>query len=1003
MKHGYRKFVITLCWLAAQSYMLLPGQAKGVVYDAQGKPMEGVVVLSKNEPSIRTVSDKNGLFSIQVEPGAFVVVETSDFERKTIRMENQLQEIRFDATTTPVHTAYSGLLNKAESPFSTASINSEQLMKGTSMSTDGMLFGKLLGLTVLQRPGLPWESKSTLNVRGLSSLQDNSVMVLVDGFERPLNSINKSEIASVSVLKDAGALARFGLRGSNGVVLITTKRGNYNKTSITLTYQKGFASIKERPRFVNSHDYAAGINEAYRYDGSSNVPYSREILNAYQQQTYPSLLPDVDWFGEIFRNQAYTSDYTLSIRGGGQNVRYFTNVNINDEEGFIKPVSLLPSISSQLKYSNLNVRTNLDIRVTPTTDLEVKLMGRIYEYNRPGRWSSDNVLSAIYNTPAGVFPVRQINDEWGGHELWPVNPVASVSSTGFYQMHSRTLFADMTLRQDLGAFLKGLNAEARIAFDNSGDYANSQQRQYRVQKTGLLLNPNGTPLDTTFSQIIGQNTTLSSSNSLSWQWRRLNMVGRINYEQATGNQQFKTSLVMMQERINNNGQHQTYYRQNYIADVLWIIDGKYTFDGVATLSGSNRLAPGRRYGIFPALSAAWLLSEENFMKSDQINLFKIRASWGINGSDYTPEAEVYRQTFNSGTSYYFTDNYTTVGSLREGRLATLMQTYEKSYKSNLALETLLFDQKVGVTLEAFLDQRRDILVSTAGSNSAVLGASSSFENKGKVDNKGVEVAANYSTTAGIFSFYLGGQVTYVRSKILEMGEGPVAYDYLKATGRPVGQIFGYQAIGFFANEAEIASAPIHRLSPVSPGDVRYKDQNNDNIINELDRVAIGYNQQVPELYFSANLQVEYAGIGISAILQGTGNYSEVLDTKSLYRPLADNANISQYYYDNRWTEEKIATGIVPRFPRLSMAKNDNNSATNTIWLADRSYVKIRHLELFWEVPLKFLAPIGLKQARLHLAANDLFTFDSIEGSDAEATGISYPLSRSVNLGVKIGF
>jgi len=564
------------------------------------------------------------------------------------------------------------------------------------------------------------------------------------------------------------------------------------------------------------------------------------------------------------------------------------------------------------------------------------------------------------------------------------------------------MHADMALKQDFSDFLTGLTADVRVAFDNSGDYADWRHRQYRVQRVQLNLNPDGTPIDTLFLPFIGQNTTLSVGHNLASQWRRINIFGRLNYINTWGNNALQSSLMFMQERINNDGQHQTFYRQNYIGTTHFSHNDRYFADATFTVSGSNRLAPGNRYGFFPAVSGAWLLSNEDFFTSKHVDFLKLRASWGINGSDYTPEAELHRQSFSGGSSYYFTDNYNSFGSLREGRLATLMQTYEKSYKSNIALEGLLF-KHLGFTVEAFLDQRRDILVSTFGSNSAVLGASNSFENTGMVDNKGLEFELTYQRKIGDFKYALGGQLTYYRSKVLEMGEGPVPYDYLRATGQPVGQIFGYEAIGFFKDQAEINAAPIHRLSEVSPGDIRFKDQNGDNMINELDQIALGYNNIVPEIYYSANIHIEYKGFGISALLQGTGNYSAILNTKSLYRPLTDNANISQYYFDNRWTEEKSIAGITPAFPRLSMKKNDNNFSTNSVWLADRSYVKLRNLEVFYNLSDKLLRQILLKQLKVYVRANDLFTYDRIEGADAEALGVHYPMSRSVNMGVIVGF
>jgi TonB-linked SusC/RagA family outer membrane protein len=546
---------------------------------------------------------------------------------------------------------------------------------------------------------------------------------------------------------------------------------------------------------------------------------------------------------------------------------------------------------------------------------------------------------------------------------------------------------------------KGLSAEFSVGFDNSADYWESMSQNYRYMKNTTQLSPAGDALVNPVSTMVGSNTSPVYSSSLGSQWRSFGAFAKIQYDKNWENVKLNSMLMVFHDQYVGNGQFSTSNRQRAnIYTHLGIID-KYFIDLSLTGHGSNRLEPGRNMGLFPAISSAWLVSNESFMQDvENIDFLKLRASFGIVGNDYTTANELFKQTYGTGGSYFFTDNYTSTAGMTELRLATTGLTYEKSHKTNVGIEGRFFNL-LDVTAEAYYDRRTDILVSTSGTVSSVLGATASMANDGIIDSKGIEIGLNVNNDKGDFSYNVGAMFTYAKSIIVNRNEGFVPYDYLKQTGKPVNQLFGYEAIGFFKDAADIAASPAHLLSTVMPGDIKFKDQNNDNRINEHDRIALGYNTVSPEIYFSVNFNLEYKNVGVDANFQGAANYSAVLNTTSLFWPLRNNTNISEYYYENRWTADNQDA----MFPRLSMLQNDNNYNVNSVWVKDRSFLKLRTCELYYKFSKEILAGTFISKAKLYFRGMNLFSLDNLKIVDPEAYGTILPLSASVHLGVNLTF
>lgn len=967
----------------------------GKVVDKWGKPISGALISIVDNPVIKVSTDKNGDFKIAAVSGNKLIIQTPAFESKMADVVDKNIKVVMDYTSQPVHLGFGINQTMGESTASISSVGSEQLMKSSALSLSNSLFGNALGLTALQNGGTVWENYADFSIRGLKTLSSNGVLVLVDGFERSIGTLTREEVESVSILKDAAAVALYGYRGINGVISVKTKRGKYNTMEIDVNYDHAFTSPVRLPEFANSYTYASALNEALTNDGKS-PKYNTYELYEFQSGTAPSFYPNVDWVNETLKDKGASNIYNVSIRGGGMRMRYYTMLNLEDNSGFLKNTEMNEGYSTQLKYSKANIRTNLDIDLSPTTKAEINLLGIIAEHNRPGRIQG-TLMDNLYTLPSAAYPIKTYDGIWGGSETWTTtNPVAGVQNTGYAKSHARSLFADLKLTQKLDFITKGLSGAIRFGYDNYAEFWETKDRSY-VYASDRLTFINNIAIDTIRTKA-GEVKDLTFSRSLGSQSRHFNFVGNIDYEKQFTNSKLFTSLIYSQENIVNNGQHSTYNRQNFSGYAHYVLKDRYITDLALVVAGSNRLATNHKYGFSPTLSAAWVVSNESFMKDVKfIDFLKVRASAGMINTDYIPTVNIWEQSFDSGNSYPFTDGFTSYSGTREGRLPTKEHKLERAFKYNAGVDAVMFK---GLTLAAdvYMERRNNIYVSEGGRNSAVLGATSAYVNAGIVDSRGLELGLDYEKTMGDMTFYVGGKYTLSKNKIVEQLESPRAYDYLKSTGQPVNQLFGLQAIGFFVDQEEINNSPVQQFSVVKPGDIKYKDQNGDGFINDFDNVPIGYNTSVPEAYYSFQLGFEYKGFGFDALFQGVGNYSALLNTKSVYTPLVNNTTISNHYYENRWTPDNVFA----KYPRLTTESNDNNFRNNSIWIADASFLKLRNCEVYYKVPTSLLEKQKIKSVKVYVRGIDLLCFDKIDISDPEIIGVSYPAAKSINVGLAIG-
>ena len=976
----------------------------GRVLDEKGKPVAGALVSVEENPLVRVATDKNGRFEITAVKGSRLKVQTGDDAMKVVKIENGSElTVVMDYSSEKVNYGFGLQQTNAESTGAVSTVYAENIDKSSAFSIGNSLYGNVLGLTTMQSTGVVWEQMPSMYIRGLKTLNgNNGILLVVDGLERDnnwqaLKYITPEEVESVSVLRDAAALALYGYRGVNGVVNIVTKRGKYDTREINFSYDHAFNYMTRKPELADAYTYASALNEALTNDGKQ-VRYSQNELNAFKNGTSPYLYPNVNWWEEVFRDRGASDIATLSFRGGSTKMRYYTMMNLQNNRGFIKNFDTNADYSTQEKYSKANFRTNLDIDLSPKTKMQANIMGILNEFSRPGM-GSDNLISKLYQLPSAAFPIRTESGLWGGNTTWGENwnPVALTEGRAYSKGHTRGLYADMSLRQDLSSLTKGLGASVRIGYDNLASYWENHTKGYKYGMASVASWENGLPI--AGEEITGGNDTeMSGDSKLDWQYRAFNFQMNVDWQRQFGVHSLYSMLLYTYKYDNAKGINNTFYRQNAGWYTHYGFKNRYFADFTLMASASNLLAPDHRWNVSPTVGLAWLISNEKFMQSQNVvDFLKLRASFGMLNTDNIPGNGYWNETVGGGNGYPINNNFGGDGGWHEGRLASVNGTTEKAYKYNAGVDATLF-KGLTLTVDGFYERRSDIWVSSDGQNSAVLGASGSYVNAGIVDSWGTEIGANYYKKMGNVELNLGGTFTYNRSKIIEMLEEPAAYDYTRSTGNPVGQIFGLQAIGYFVDQADIDNSLPQQFGPVKAGDIKYKDMNGDKVINSDDRVAMGYNSTCPEIYYSFSLGLEWKGLGFSAQFQGVGNYTAIL-SGTYYRPLVDNTTISNYVYRNRWTPETPNA----RFPRLTTETVDNNLQTSSLWLADRSFLKLRNCEVYYKLPSSWLNRFWVKNAKVYVRGVDLLCFDSIDQLDPEAMNNSYPATRSIHVGLSVGF
>ena len=912
---------------------------------------------------------------------------------------------------------------REQSTAAVSVITNKDVNKRGARNIGNNILGQGSGLISLDGSGIYNDQNPTFYIRGLQSLSGSTPLFIVDGVERAIQNVVAEDVESVQILKDAAATALYGYKGANGVVLITTKHGKYDTKSITFTYDHVFSFLTNKPKMADAATYASAVNEAYRNQGAVVPTYSDAVINAYRNGTNPLYYPNVNWADETFRNVSNNDRFNIEFKGGTKNFRYYTNVQLLTNKGFIKNFQN-DGYSTQNKYTRGTLRSNMDIDLGPKTKLHTHLYGLLTEQSQPG--AQADIWSMIYQVPANAFPVKVSDAVWGGNTVYTTNnPVAQSQAAAYYKNHQRALYADLQLNQDLSAITEGLSVQGQIGYDTWSNVYENHSKTYRysyyeVPNAGDVVADGNAPM----SSVLGSDSNMGTdSNNNSW-IRRCIFNAALNYDRIFADKHSVYGQLKYDYEYNDQtGTNTTVYRHNVSLFGHYGYDNRYLLDVALVESGSSRLAPGSKWAFSPNVSAAWNISNEAFLKDVAwLDFLKLRASWGNQSLDVLPGDNVwtyYNQFYlMNANTYPFDATYTGTqwGNTYLSTAMTQRLGHERSSKFNVGIDVTLFGG-LNLSLDYYYQHRYDIWCSTAGSYSSVFGLDAPYENVGVVNSKGFDFSADYSKKINEnLTINVGASLTFNKTIVDEQAEAPQLYANTSSTGCRYGQAFGYVANGFFQKSDDlngdgIISAaemtelgyPVQSFTTVYPGDVKYVDLTGDDKIDNNDRKAIGYSTTAPDLYYNFHLGAEYKGIGFDAMFQGVGNWTGFMTTNGLYRSAVATNTLSQYLYENSWSAERGNTEN-PMFPRLSTTSNANNDVNSTLNMFDRSYLKLRYVELYWNMPKTMLSKLNIvNNLKLYVRGTDLFTIDNLDEADAASYGVTQPLTRSLQIGAAVTF
>ena len=876
----------------------------------------------------------------------------------------------------------------------TYTITAEELSRTSAISLADALYGKLLGLTAVQNTGFKGEEGrgASFNIRGVQTTGETDILILVDGQERPIDRLSVEEVESVTVLRDAAAVAMYGHEGINGVLLVKTKRGQAD-TGFNL---KAGASRKiqfdpQTAPMVSAYDYANALNIARANDGMG-AAYSAEELSNFINGGNPYVYPNVNWKEEVFKNTANESNAFISMFGGSNRVEYYTQLDYTDAQGLYKNPDQ-GDWNSQLKYSKMNVRANVDFQVTRSTRVKTNVLAIFMETNGVPNVSSNDAWWHLYKVPALAFPIKTAGGVWGGSQTYGNNNlVAKATGTGFSKTHQRQIWADITLEQDLDFLLEGLKFYAGGSYDNASNTIENRTKGYQY---GWDQYVGGKIQETVMGTVEDK---LTFSYWVDSQWR----IGTVNtgfkYAKQLGNgDHFSWNANYNMKSEIRDGQSNTWYRENFALATHYDHADKFIADVVLAANGSNRSYPAK-WAFSPTAALGYIYADDP--ASSGLNYGKFRVSAGIQHTDYVPANGLWLAAWsNSHGQFWYGQNFGSSWGAILTQFPTTDFRQEAAYKFNVGTDARIANC-LDVTVDAFYQQRRNILVSAASLNSDVVGIQSSYDDKGVVASYGVEAGLRYAKTYDNgLNVNFGANLATYKNKILAWIENP-AYPNLSVIGGPADAERGLIALGFFADQADIDASPLQEFGQVKPGDIKYMDVNEDGVINENDYVTMDYGNKFPALNYAFTFGTEYKGIGFSATFQGAGNQiKHLMYVDGVWGALSDNRNLSQEYYDNCWDN----AGENALYPRLSTSSVANNTQNSTIWYRNVRWFKLRDCELYYKLPASLLDHMKVADAKLFLQGQNLLSLDNIPAMDAENLNTGYPVMKAVTLGLSIVF
>ena len=876
-------------------------------------------------------------------------------------------------------------------------IEGNKLFDYNTTNVMNTLFGRIPGLTVQESGAEPGADSPALNSRGVGTFGSGTgLFVVVDGFpstEEFLSRMTPSEIESIELLKDAAATAIYGNRAANGVLSVKTRHGDVSSPLlINCSVKVGFQKPIRLPDWLGSYDYATLYNEALANEGKS-ARYSQSELDSYAAGDSPLLYSDINWYDEILRKTSPVYDYNLTATGGIRSVRYFVSFNGVNNVGLLRDPSKVNDFAKAEKFSRYNFRTNVDVMLTRRLTASIILGGSIEDKATPGVSETTwNIMDLAATVPPNAFPVMASESYIGGNATF-ANPIAEMTERGYISYNGRTAQASLRLNERLDFITPGLSVSGAVSFNNYyKSYSNKTRNYVRYS-----------PVKDSSGEVsllrYGEDTELTGSESDSYQWRNFVVDAFVNYDRLFGGRHYLKAVAKVDyDEYTISSDTLPFKNLGFSGLVSYSFAKKYIAEFTCGYHGNDNFPSGSRFGFFPSGGLSWIVSEEGFLKDNPIlDFLKLKATYGMVGnSNIGGSRWMFNQYYNWNGYYYFGSTNTPNDTYVESAKANPYVTWEKSSKLNLGLEAKMLDNLYGC-FDYFIERRKNILTQPYASIPDYVGFSRPNMNLGKVKNQGFEAVLGYDKSSGGFQYKVEASAWYAHNKITYNSESPQVYKYLYSTGRIVGQPFVLEAVGFFKNQEDIEESPTQIWGEVFPGDIKYKDQNGDKVINEEDRYPIGRTSR-PEITLGLDLEGKYKGFDVQLFFQGALRRTVYLDGKP-FQAFQNNGKITDFAL-GRWTSE---TADKADYPRLSTTGNMNNFQYSSFWQRNGDFFKLRYASLGYTIKSGFMKKANIDGLRIFVCGTNLFSLDHMHGYCDPEVLYGYPSVSTCSLGINVNF
>lgn len=1000
-----------------------------------------------------TQTDNSGHFSISAPTNATLVFSYVGFVSQQIKAGNRsVINVELQPASNQLNDVVVVGYGRQKAVTVTGAvgvIGGKELTQTPVSNITNMLIGRTSGISGVQAGGEPGVNATSIRIRGIATLNGADPLIVIDGIQQPteqpyvlLNSMDANEIESINVLKDASATAVYGIRGANGVILVTTKRGRASRPQFTFSANQGFTKAASLFKTVNSYDFAVMRNEsvlnaqAAGNHGYDNLLFSGDELWKFQnnrdytpaevdamtnltdaQKTALKASPALyytshDYYQEEFGGTGLQNQYNLNVSGGTSKVRYFTSLGYFQQAGILSKTDYAGA-NVNPNYKRYNFRSNFDIDIIKNFQLSINIGGQSSVNKIVGGGGSTDfgnryqgiIQSILENSPfvgPGIVDGHLVTSFLGttGDNI---NPLVNKSGTGatplaalltggsrtFYQSNLNTV---VTLRHTMGYITKGLESHVRVSYDNS--YTKGFVQNNSIPTYAAMRDPVSKEIVFVGGAV---NPTSASDNSLNSTWRKVYVEAAINYSRSFGGHNVSALVLGNAQKYTQNNQsfNTPSGLMGLVGRATYNYKERYLAEFNMGLNGTENFAPGKRFGYFPAASAGWVISNEKFFRENKwITFVKLRASYGEVGNDqiggsrylYLPNA----WSTNASGYYFGNSNGSYVNpyfaGATESALGNPEVTWERAKKTNVSADLKFLKNKLSVT-GSWFQEKRDNILWRSGIIPATFGVSTLPPvNLGRVSNKGIEIEAGWADNIGTFSYYIRGNYSLARNKIDYMAEAPYPYEWMNATGFSIGQYKGYLTDGFYNTQKELDNRPYNAQgNNAKLGDIKYRDITGDGVINQNDQVPIGYSN-LPQVAYNLSVGFSYKGFDVSALFIGTakGSFSQfgyILNT-----PFAKNSGqVLQYMYDGRWTPEKVANGTPITYPSNSFSGGGPNVFSD-FWLRPNDFKRLKNLEIGYSFSKAgFLRRANIKGIRIYMNGNNLATWGSnmIPGIDPE--------------------